>query len=352
MHLHIGHHFFGAGNLGDDLMLAGFLRATQTQGAEVRLTCCIPWDRPAMRLRFPRVEWLPYDDTTRQQCIAECDAWLGLGDTPFQTSVGDWLLDHLVQEAQWCAAMGKRMFYLGVGVNDAAAARHAKTATLVRQATRIWTRDIQSAEWLRAFVPQGKVVIGSDLAHICLAGWKFAEVAAGEIGIVLNFEDPAQYTLPALDRLVVGLSEHFKPRWLAQEVRALTGSECALYPQLDQTARDNIPLVVPDYAHAPTARDLLAAWGDPGVMLTSRYHASLIGAWMGSRVVVFPRSEKVRSSALELRLSTVASIEDTPGVLAGVNSAKCVSRSLLERHAALALQSCEEAMLAMAKAGD
>lgn len=87
-HVHIGHHFFGAGNIGDDWTIAGFLAAMDAIPAGARLTCCTSHDREAMRLRFPRVEWLEYGPASRAQMISEADAWLGLSDTPFQLDTG------------------------------------------------------------------------------------------------------------------------------------------------------------------------------------------------------------------------------------------------------------------------
>lgn len=349
--IHIGHHFFGAGNLGDDLMLAGFLTSLGTGASDVRLTCCIPWERAAMRLRFPAVTWLPYDDATRQRCIAECDAWLALGDTPFQTSVGDWLLDHLMREAQWCAAAGKRMYYLCVGVNDLDAMRNAKTAALVGAATHVWTRDRHSADLLRAAHPGGRLSVGSDLAHVWLAQHRFADPLAGDIGVVLNFEDPGQFTIEALAELARGLSRRRQPRWLAQEVRELVASERTLHARLPPDVRRELPLVVPDYAGAPDVAALLAPWGVPETLLTSRYHASLIGAWMGARVAVFPRSEKVLASAEELKLGVVHRIADTAQALEAVAHAPRVAPGLLQEHATLARRCCDEAMAEMACVG-
>jgi polysaccharide pyruvyl transferase WcaK-like protein len=73
-------------------------------------------------------------------------------------------------------------------------------------------------------------------------------------------------------------------------------------------------LVVPDYAYQPTVAGLLAAWNRPGQLISSRYHAALIGAWAGCRTVVFPRSLKVRSAADELGLATVNDFADPTAV--------------------------------------
>src|SRR4051812_39380881 len=108
--LHIGHHFFGSGNIGDDLMLAGFLEGVPPG---VRMTCASQ-TAAKQRARFPQVEWLPYDSASRAAAIEACDAWVGVGDTPFQVVVGTWFLDHLAEEVALCRRYGKPMFFIGV----------------------------------------------------------------------------------------------------------------------------------------------------------------------------------------------------------------------------------------------
>ena len=65
MRLHLGHHFYGAGNLGDDFMLAGFLAAFAPLAPGARCTACVPFPLGPLRARFPGIEWLPYDETRR-----------------------------------------------------------------------------------------------------------------------------------------------------------------------------------------------------------------------------------------------------------------------------------------------
>ena len=65
MHLHIGHTFFGAGNIGDDLVLAGFLDGIS--GAPgLRLTCGTRYDIASQRRRFPQIEWSVDTDASRR----------------------------------------------------------------------------------------------------------------------------------------------------------------------------------------------------------------------------------------------------------------------------------------------
>ena len=119
MRIHLGHHFYGAGNLGDDFMLAGFLAAMRPLAPAATLTCCVPFALPPLQQRFPAITWLPYDDATRTRAIADCDVWLGLGGSPFQSALSRWFVDHLVTEAEFCRRAAKPMFFLGVGVQQA-----------------------------------------------------------------------------------------------------------------------------------------------------------------------------------------------------------------------------------------
>ena len=102
MRIHLGHHFYGAGNLGDDLMLAGFLRALEEQEPGAEVTGAVPFDRAALAARFPRITWHGMEREERRACIAACDAWLGLGGSPFQHTQSRWFIDHLAEEAALC----------------------------------------------------------------------------------------------------------------------------------------------------------------------------------------------------------------------------------------------------------
>jgi hypothetical protein len=147
--IHIGHHFYGAGNLGDDLMLAGFLRAWSAFGGATPLTCATPFDRAGQERRFPQVAWLPYDHETREQAIRECSVWLGLGGPAFETISGPWMMEHLEVELELCRRHGKPMFFLCVGVSnpEALADPRARRAGLRR--ARLDARRVGSPQPLR-----------------------------------------------------------------------------------------------------------------------------------------------------------------------------------------------------------
>lgn len=338
LRIHLGHHFFGAGNLGDDLMLGGFLEAAGRE--DVTLTCCIPHEPASQRLRFPRVEWLPYDDATRAGAIARCDVWLGLGDTPFQLAVGRWFLDHLHGEAAWCRQHRKPMFYLGVGVNEREVIDEPGMRVLLGQAQKIWTRDAESAAILREIAGEEKVSAGADLAHLALAKIDFKAPAPGTVGLLLNFEDPAQFQIGQIAALI----EAFSPgeiSWLVQETRPLPGAERTLHAQLPHAP----PIRAADYAGSKTVAELVAPWGVPERLVTSRYHGALVGAWMGSRTAVFARNAKVAAGARQLGLpiaDDLSELSQTPGAP--------TPRTLLQALVELARGACD-AFFDLAAAG-
>jgi len=301
--IHLGHHFYGAGNLGDDFMLAGFLAAMQTLAPDATFTSCVPFPLEPLRQRFPEITWLPYADDTRRQCIEACDAWLGLGGSPFQSAQSRWFVDHLETEAGLCARFRKPRFFLGVGVQDAAELVVPDVRQLCASAAGIWTRDTASAERLLALPSPPPVAAAADLAHVFFLGCPPPDAAPSRLTTVLNFDYggwPGQdagletlRALPATDRV-----------WLAQEARELPGAERALFAALPAEERCRWRLVAPDVPGAPLP-DVLAAWPSGAWLVSARYHAALAGAWAGSRVVVIATNEKLRGAAQELGVPSV-----------------------------------------------
>ena len=330
MRLHIGHHFFGSGNIGDDYMLAGFLALAGDALPGARLTCCTPFDRAAQARRLPQVAWLEYTDAARDEAIGACDAWIGVGDSPFQSEVGSWFLDHLMDERARCARAGVPMYFLCVGVNDFGALENPSTRTIVESAARIWTRDEQSARLLRAFVGPDRVAPGPDLANVFFSRRAFPPVEPGTIGFVLNFEDLTAFSADALCAVLDAAPS--SARWLVQEVRTLTGSEWELLGMLPAACRDRLEVRAPAYATA-SLDDLAACWGVPEVLVTSRYHGALFGAWAGCRVVVIERNAKLTGIVDQLGLVSVPDLRTAAPLRDALAAATTVDR---QRLAALA----------------
>jgi polysaccharide pyruvyl transferase WcaK-like protein/2-polyprenyl-3-methyl-5-hydroxy-6-metoxy-1,4-benzoquinol methylase len=340
LRLHIGHHFFGAGNMGDDLMLAGFLMAIEGLNRPVRFTCAMPFDPRPQEIRFPQIEWLPYDPAAREAAIRECDAWVGVGGTPFQTVVGPWMLEHLVAECDLCSRHGKPMYFVGIGVNEPQALADARARLILESASRIWARDKRSAQLLSEVAGESKVSAAADLGHVYLRNHAFAPMEDDAVGFVLHFEDSRQVDLNAVYELSVGLKPR-PQRWLVQEIRPLAGSELAMLDQLAPQCRENFEVRIPAYADG-SLKELLASWGSPGWLISSRYHAALIGAWAGSRVLAVERSDKIRGLVLQSEIAGTPDLLDARKTRLALDGAVAISRSQLELLADRAAASCRE----------
>jgi SAM-dependent methyltransferase len=340
LRLHIGHHFFGAGNLGDDLMLAGFLDAVSASGRNVHLTCASAFNIASQRRRFPQVEWLDYDPASRESAIRSCDAWVGVGDTPFQIVVGPWFLEHLAAELEFCRKHDTPMYFIGIGVNEPAALHDLRARAALDYATHLWTRDERSAELISAAGAAAKVSPAADLAHIYLSHRPELPVEIDAIGYVLNFEDSRQFTPAAFGELADRLDNR-RQRWLVQEDRHLDGSERVLYEALPPSRKAQLDLRAPDYPNG-TLDSMLASWGSPGTLITSRYHASVIGAWSGARVVAIERSDKIRALAAQSGIVSVPDLRDAGAALSAIDRSRPVARSQLMELASRATRACED----------
>ena len=209
IHIHIGHHFFGAGNIGDDLMLAGFLTGCHSFRDKLILTCCTPFERASQAHRFSSVQWYPYDDSIRDQLIREADIWLGVGDTPFQTDSGDWFITHLREEMAMCLGYKRPMYFLDVGVGNISALERADVREIVQNSERIWTRDEFSRKAIATHVPGARVLPGTDLAHIYFRTLKSRGLITPDtrdvVALVLNFEKlPTEHIIDDLTAAIRG----------------------------------------------------------------------------------------------------------------------------------------------------
>ncbi len=195
MNLFLAFDFYGAGNIGDDLMMAGLLAGLQevSGGRPVRLVAHTPHDIASQRLRFPSVEWLDSTELSRWMESREAGefAWVGAGGTPFQSMWGPWMTRSLQAHAGRWGRFTRRVM-VNVGVEREAAGDAPTLAPIARGLDRISTRDEASMELLRdAFdVRSDRVMAGSDLAH--LAGGARARSASEGVLAIQEPEAPAR----------------------------------------------------------------------------------------------------------------------------------------------------------------
>ena len=348
MHIHLGHIFFGSGNFGDDLVVAGFLEGVK-QVPGLRLTCVSAFDTTSQRLRFPQIEWYPNLQEHHDRLIQECDLWLGLGASVLQPENDHWLLPGHTASLAACRNLNKPVFFLGSGIDYRRDAQRPEIRLLLDTARAIWTREALSAQALQAMgYRHGRT--GADLSHLYLGQLPAPAIEAGRTGFVCNFELSRQYTIEALAALIDSSAAPNQPvQWLVQEVRALDGSELDLLARLPDATRQRLELRVPDYAQADLAT-ILASWGTPEQIFTTRFHGAIIGAWRGSRVVAFERQQKLRGIAQALGIPSFTALPDPAALARAFAEARPVPRAVLESQAALARQSCTEFLQAVGAA--
>ena len=337
MRVHIGHHFYGAGNLGDDIMLAGFLQALSSSGIELCLSCCSPFDLEPQMRRFPQIDWLPYTPEVRQAAIASSDGWLGLGGTPFQSDCGEWFVDHLTKEAMWCSQRQLPMWFLGVGVSNREVFELPQTRILLDCVRGIWTRDALSANLIADHFPRSKIRVSADLANIYLqrrATYNGCAPHPSYIGLCLNFEDRSMFDPRSLQAFILS-ARNEELAWLIQEVRKLDFSEHCLLGMFSADVKKRLDVREPCYAQA-TVGELLDAWGRCDRVVSSRYHAGLIQAWRGGRLSLVARSQKLMGLADQLCCPIAESIVGSNQLDKAFADAKKVSRTHLSGLARLA----------------
>ena len=305
----LGHHFFGAGNVGDDLMLAGFLRAIRGKLHQLSFACAIPHPLSGQMRRFPEIQWIPYEEGARRQMLADSDVWLGLGGSPFQSDDSEWFTEHLQQEAEWCRELRLPMYFLGVGVNNAEVLRRPDIRAFLRQAQAIWARDERSHRLLcESGESSEKVFLGSDLSHVELANFEFPSAPKQSLGYCLNFHEDLERVRNSLVHLLQrarGLSQF----WHVQEVRDLPQGERRMHALLSHDEQSLLSIAVPDY-EANSIAAIIASLPPRELFVSSRYHASILQAWSGGKLSVLAINDKLRGIAEELRVPCYDSLDE------------------------------------------
>src|ERR1700761_6297644 len=94
----LGFDFYGSGNIGDDLMLAGFLQGlSQVGSAWPALHGRSRFPLGTQQTRFPEITWVDTAAAARKPADPEA-CWAGVGDTPFQLTSGPWFLEYSLEE--------------------------------------------------------------------------------------------------------------------------------------------------------------------------------------------------------------------------------------------------------------
>ncbi len=324
--LHIGFDFWGAGNLGDDLMLAGFQNWIEEHRPDCRITALCAHDITAMRLRFPRIRWFGADPASRDEALHGADLWVGLGGGVFQIEVGTWILDQMLADMTAARQRGLKTFLVGVGVNNRAALQTGQAHRIHEIATALWLRAHAClAMALACGFAAEKTHLGADTAHLFCAQTPVPR--ANDATAFVLHASPADLSFDAL--LQARNSEPGRFSWVCQEYRSIPDSEFLLHSSASPAFRDAFPLGRPDYATA-SVEDLHAAVSAWGRVLSSRFHTSLAAAWSGARLVIFERNDKLRAIREDLGCERCARLDDAAELTRALHSAQPVASARLQ----------------------
>ena len=320
-------------------MIAGFLTEAGKLPTTPRLTCCTPFNRTALTARFPEIEWLAYDETSRISAIRSCDAWLGLGGSPFQHRVSRWFIDHLLEERNWCSRWDRPMHFLGIGAQEISAFEDRELCSVFESARNVWMRDAWSLPELRRIMTSGKIRPGADLAHLFLQS-RHLVATPERIVATLNFDYQDWNDLPNALKAMRDMVSSDRV-WFSQESRALGGSEQSIWHKLPQSESKSWTLQVADN-EASSATAIIRNWPTGEWLVTSRFHTSLVGMWAGSKIIVVATNGKLRGLANDFDLPCVEPNASLKEWHDAISSARPVQPARLAAAASDAERACRE----------
>ena len=314
LNLALGFDFYGAGNIGDDLALAGFLQAIQTLNLAPLLSifATTSHDPISQQKRFPSLQWICRGADRPENVLADkhIDIWAGVGDTPFQITCGPWFLQFLQQEAERTADIHRRVL-VGVGAESEIESHLDEFRRIARQFDRVSVRDQHSYDILveRLGLPAERVALGADLAHLSLANLFPAPVETRDfaLGLMVAGDTMTPADLEAVGRFALAQAEPIA--FLAGETRDQPGFEPHIHRYLIERfgpqMADRLRLFVPPYRDG-SLLDLVQPIARCATVISARFHGLLAAAWAGCRVAAVGRSSKVVALASELQIPMAA----------------------------------------------
>lgn len=301
--------FYGSGNIGDDLMLAGFLEGLKRLSCSAQIVGSLnpQCNLGSQRRRFGSVEWI----RPKEFLALGGSSWnsnatflAGVGDTPVQITCGPWFLEHLLKLRQLFPQT--RRVLINVGAESEAESRQDDFRAALGQFETISTRDDFSSQIISRLrgSPDG-LVTGGDLAALALRACDFPMPGPARSGkyLLIASDTLGGEDLAALIAYLAGAAEPVN--FLANDVRSGAGMERKLFRRL--APRRCLGLLrkgvmrMPDYA-AGDWRSLVDHYREPEVVVSARYHGVLCAAYSGCRVGAIARSSKVLALARELKV--------------------------------------------------
>jgi polysaccharide pyruvyl transferase WcaK-like protein len=306
--------FWGAGNMGDDLMVDGFLRGLQElqPAGWGTITCLCGCDIASQRRRFPEIAWIETkDDPAFQLALDRADTIIGFGGTPFQLTSGDWLLRHMAHVFSRIKPETKVVF-INVGAETEIFPRADEFAAILRRINYCSARDAFSHRILTGLGVKGasEIHIGGDLANISLP--HLVTLVAPEkkysLGVVLGYDTLSNQDLDMTKKFLKGRQSNTRTAFITGDSRDGIGFEYHLYRSWTHRwfsiLRRKLSLERPDYAVC-SMEDFARPFAQCEAVISSRYHGLLTAAWFGCKVAAIGRSSKVVALAKVLDVPVI-----------------------------------------------
>ncbi|MEI8131418.1 MAG: polysaccharide pyruvyl transferase family protein [Leptolinea sp.] len=314
----------GAGNIGDELMMLGFLKLIQPrEGSAMEVwnenSPAIPWFTE--KYHYP--SWL--DDSKCEQYVLSSRAVLLVGGTPVSHLVGlDWPLRALKKRLLFCHDNRIPVHAVGIGVdhlNDTDAIKIFHEAFL-----QIKSWSVRSANCRHALMELGisenRIVIAADLAWLyepekdctswAMSQWKLLGVDFNRplIGVNVVSEvwgnNTALYKNIALALDRIAISHHAQIAFICNEVRdGEYFDHAAAVSVMDMMEAPTIFL--PNRYYHPD--EMIGLLSHVDVSLSQRYHFTIQSVIAGTVPVSFARGQKLAVLIEELGMNSVGDME-------------------------------------------
>ncbi len=331
----MGFVFFGAGNIGDDLMIAGFSQALAElqEKEQLKLYSRTDHNIKSQQIRFPEISW-SHTDEKKVYDPTQIECWAGVGDTPFQLTSGSWSLDILLSNLEEIKKFKQRVL-VGIGAETEIKPRTEEFALIANSFDKIYTRDKHSTQiledWLK--VKSDRLFTGSDLANISLPTLLANKTIEKkfQLGLIVAGDTLSKKDSGEIGKFIASQNEQVA--FIAGETRMANYGERYIFRKLTRfpwsKVRKKATLQVPDY-HNGSLYELIQPIVECETILSTRYHGLLTAAWSGCKVAAIARASKVKALAEVLKVPycelpvTVEKLESLQ------KEATVVSKDLLE----------------------
>lgn len=339
--------FYGAGNIGDDLMLDGFLK--EMKSSDIEFYCSLPRDPYPQKIRFPDINFVSKEERIKAADL--CNIWIGVGDTPIQVKSGNWFLDHLLKDSGLKKGEKIKYYFIGIGAESEAVTEKANYKAVLEELDHIWTRDKATTDTLikGIGIKAERITTSSDLANISLSNIFLTpernEKNKYDIGMCY-FDENAESVNSDAVKIFLKNSVKNNKRVLAfgNEVRKEGRYEYRIYMNMFtrfERIFGGIKYYQPDYYNLNNVSDLVRHYSTCEVIMTSRFHSLLTAAWAGCKVVALERSSKVSALAEDLGIKEVKKPFTPEKLMQSYNESAKIDTGILKRFHEHAVSSTE-----------